>query len=201
MSSEDRSNETGATGGTPASKIASLAPLIPGLLARLEELFGPRLPGWELPKMGIHPEGPFLDSTSVPGNLTIYFNTASELSFERAFYQLSHEIAHCLEPSASLLATMLEEGMCVWFSFYASPFPDLSYLEALQNYMETQEVAKNYRDALRLHHQLMALDARAIRLIRNDGRIDEVTPEKLMAVVPGMPRDLADRLCERREMR
>lgn len=181
--------------------IAELTALVPSLLARAESIFGPREPGWSLPTLALHPAGPLLDCSSTPNALTIYLDLTESSSFDQGIYQLTHEIVHCLDPVHPPPATMLEEGMCVWFSLYGMPFRHPDYLRISQERLETNLGSADYRDALRPHNELMALDARAIRLIRNAGRINDSTPETLRAAVPAMSHELARRLCERREMR
>ncbi len=181
--------------------IPELAALVPSLLARAEAIFGPREGGWTLPTVANHTNGPILECSAAPGVLTIYLNLNERSSFDQGVYQLSHEIAHCLNPVHPPPATMLEEGMCVWFSLYEAPFRSPDYLGSAELWLATNPSSINYRDALRLYNELSALDAEAIKKIRLTHRIDDVTPDVIRAAVPQVSEDLAIQLCRRRDMR
>ncbi|MCP1550697.1 MULTISPECIES: hypothetical protein [Methylorubrum] len=178
-----------------------LQPFLQPLLTKAEAIFGERERGWGLPTLHEHPSGPILDCTSSPGSLKIWLNLGSDPDICQGLYQLSHEVVHCLEPIGTPPATMLEEGMAVWFSIYGPEYPLSDYAARAISHLSVEHEAANYKDAFLYHIELLSYDADAIRKIRAAGRIDDVNAKGLRTVLPSIPNELAARLCERRQMR
>lgn len=101
---------------TPSGYTWTIASRVSHALAEAEERFGERDPSY------FYAGHEFVDgnpTTWYPGNrrhIVIQLGKACLSDFNRAIYQLSHEVIHLLAPTGSSGANNLEEGLATWFS-------------------------------------------------------------------------------------
>jgi hypothetical protein len=127
----------------------------------------------------------------------------STLQFpDQAVHQIAHEVIHLLAPDRKPPAIMLEEGLATHFSIYGPEFQDSNYPTHARGFFETEPQAKNFLAALRLYEQLTAIEPNAVINLRSaEKNFHSMTPELITTIVPDVSRDLAEQLCERRQMR
>jgi hypothetical protein len=172
------------------------------LLCAAESLFGPREPGWVFKGISFTSDGP---NTFFPLGgpfVSIQLSQSAEGDWERALYQLAHEVVHLLAPHVPPPSTiLLEEGVAVWFSLQAPGLPR-HYRRKAKRHIETKPESKSYCDALGLFNSLVAIEPSAITTLREaQPRFFEMTAGFIVDRLPSVPRELAERLCERRIMR
>lgn len=101
---------------TPSGYTWTIASRISYAFAEAEERFGERDPSY------FYAGHEFVDGnpgTWYPGNrhhIIIQLSKECINDFDRALYQLSHEVIHLLGPTTGCNANNLEEGLATWFS-------------------------------------------------------------------------------------
>lgn len=107
----------------------------------------------------------------------------------RAYYQLGHEAVHILSPVELGKATVLEEGVAVWFSH-------IFMSKHSGNTWDSSGDAK-YDRAWALVQQLLAESKTALKDIRDKfGCFSPLTAESILEVVPTLDRQVAISLSE-----
>lgn len=172
------------------------------LLPEAEKLFGPRDQTWTFHEITFVANGPNTYLWEPLKTIDIQLSENSRNFPNQALYQAAHEVVHLLSPTSRGNAPMLEEGAATYFSIEAPTFPSALYREQARAYIQANEGAKNYRDALAVFNELLAIDGEAILKLRNvEPRFSKFTPELIQKLIPSVSDDLASRLCERRQMR
>lgn len=104
----------------------------------------------------------------------------------KSLFQLSHEAVHCLFPSGSRKATVLEEGMATWFSLNFD-FPGYTHL--FYNNVK-------YDNAEYMTRVLMLIDKDAIKKLREkDFHLKNISHEDILNICPDFPESYARNLC------
>ena len=174
----------------------------PFLLDRAQQLFGAQVPMTPSLEVDFAANGPILDSTSQPGRLVAYLAPSTAYDLNKGLFQLSHEVFHALAPFPGTVALMIEEAGAVWFSLYGHVYPWDQYLERSEEYLRGDPASANYFEALKLYFELNAVYPGALRYLRvSYPRLNDLDPAKIRALIPDVSPDLANRLCERRQMR
>ena len=97
---------------------------------------------------------------------------------------------------------MLEEGIAVHFSIFVPEFCDPNYRTASLKHLVTNPNAKNYWDAFDLFNRLLAKEPNAIAILRSQRpHFFDMDSAFVMNTIAPAEKDLADKLCERRQMR
>jgi len=148
------------------------------------------------------PNGPHLRFSPMKDVVWIELSPTTLQFPDQALYQIAHEVIHLLSPVLEPPANMLEEGLATHFSLYGPTFSSPIYRELALDHIEVDPAAKNYRDALHSYLALVRLDPRAILFLRSQrAHFGNMDADFIMSIMPQVPRELADRLSERRPMR
>jgi hypothetical protein len=178
------------------------AALVPDLLAKAEDRFGPRDPSYRFVGVAFDREGP---TTFFPGGATdvlIRLGDSTKTNYDQGLYQLAHEVVHLLAPIKTPPATMLEEGLATLFSLEAPTFNSPAYRPAAEAWLSTQPAAKNYLDALTIARDVLAGDDGRVRKLREkEPQFFKHTPAMMLELIPTLDVGLAERACARRHMR
>lgn len=124
-----------------------------------------------------------------PGNcknviIQISLNCINDLN--RAVFQVAHEAVHCLSPTGTKDANVLEEGLANLFS--------IEYTLANGNGVWTASDPK-YTDASTLVTELLVFDAEIIKKLRNtQPTISAIEKDLILQINPNIPKTLADQL-------
>lgn len=119
-----------------------------------------------------------------------------------ALFCLAHEAVHCLYPGREGGAPMIEEGAAVRMSLIGPSYSKPDYAEIARDWHMTLTGGEHYAVALLAVEALLEINPEAIRTLRRENPDwGAITPDRLRAVAPGIPDELADLLCEVREMR
>lgn len=171
------------TGYTP-----TVTTLLGRFLKIAEEMFGPR--DMEFTILGVefseidqpqiwfpeYPEKKFISIILTPG---------CETDFNRAIFQLSHEIVHALCPTPGYHANVLEEGVATYFSYQMS--------EKFGNSMKAG--AKQYIEAEKCAEQLLAIKSDVIKEARKFcPDISSISHTQLKTLCPNVGESLLDTL-------
>ncbi len=107
----------------------------------------------------------------------------------QAFYQLAHEVVHCLSPTGAQGANVLEEGLAVWFSRW--------YMKTSGLGDHWNATLESYLEAGRLVEQLLKIDMGLIKRLRGrEPVLSQATPGALMKLHGDVEMTLAEGLCE-----
>jgi hypothetical protein len=172
------------------------------LLAEAERLYGPRDATYRF--AGVHPDrkGPRLRFSPTWDEVWIELSPSTMTYPDQALHQLAHEVIHLLTPDRSPPAVMLEEGLAVHFSVYAPTFISQTYRRDALKHLITAPEARNYLDALNVYNELVAVEPNAIVVLRQrEPKFHAMDPSFIMSMIPRVREELAERLCERRQMR
>lgn len=172
------------------------------LLAEAERLYGPRDATYRFAGVRFDPKGPHLRFSPTWDEIWIELSPSTMIYPDQALHQLAHEVIHLLAPNRSPPTVMLEEGLAVHFSVYAPTFISPTYrCDALKHLITTPE-ARNYLDALCVFNELVAIEPNAIVILRQkEPKFHAMDPSFIISVIPQVREELAERLCERRQMR
>jgi hypothetical protein len=173
------------------------------LLAEAERLYGPRDATYRFAGVRLDPKGPRLWFSSPTSDEIWIELSPSTMSYpDQALHQLAHEVIHLVAPDRSPPAVMLEEGLAVHFSVYAPTFISPTYRRDALKYLITTPSARNYLDALCVYNELVAIEPNAIVVLRQkEPKFHAMDPSFIMSMIPQVREELAERLCERRQMR
>jgi hypothetical protein len=166
------------------------------LLAEAERLYGPRDATYRFAGVRFDPEGPHLRFSPTWDEVWIELSHSTMTYPDQALHQLAHEVIHLLAPNRSPPTVMLEEGLAVHFSVYAPTFISPTYRrDALKHLITTLE-------ALCVYNELVAIEPNAIVVLRQkEPKFHAMDPSFIMSMIPQVREELAERLCERRQMR
>jgi len=127
-----------------------------------------------------------------PGNrkdVVIQISLSCINDLNRAVFQVSHEIIHCLSPTGIKSANQLEEGLANLYS--------IEYTKQNGHGIWTASDTK-YTDATKLVEQLLNIDSDIIKKARNiQPTISKIDKEILKQANSLVPADLAEKLTER----
>jgi hypothetical protein len=172
------------------------------LLAEAERLYGPRDATYRFAGVRFDPEGPRLRFSATWDEIWIELSPSTMIYQDQALHQLAHEVIHLLAPNRSPSTVMLEEGLAVHFSVYAPTFISPTYRRDALKYFITTPEARNYLDALCVYNELVAIEPNAIVVLRQkEPKFHAMDPSFIMSMIPQVREELAERLCERRQMR
>jgi hypothetical protein len=172
------------------------------LLAEAERLYGPRDATYRFAGVTFDPKGPHLRFSPTWDEVWIELSPSTMTYPDQALFQLAHEVIHLLAPNRSPPAVMLEEGLAVHFSVYAPTFISPTYRRDTLKHLITTPEAQNYLDALCLYNELVAIEPNAIVVLRQkEPKFHAMDPPFIMSMIPQVREELAERLCERRQMR
>lgn len=114
---------------------------------------------------------------------------------------LAHEAVHCMHLKKGHLAPMIEEGCAVRFSLIEVARLGTGYAATLREHQTTAPGLEHYAAALAAVEHLLSLSPDAIRTLRAaDPDWGAITPERILAVAPALPAEVAAVLCEVRDM-
>jgi hypothetical protein len=173
------------------------------LLGKAEKEYLKRDTNYEFLGVVVHEKGPLLD-LSIPRKATIWVSKTAETRPLQCIHQIAHEVIHLLAPRQfppdEPQATMLEEGLATYFSIYGPDFPK-KYVEESEIHFETKPEASNWREALALYNELIAIEPDAIRILRAvKPSFHDMTVDSIRKAIQEVPEELAVRLIERRIM-
>lgn len=158
-------------------------------LDEIEQMFGKRNHSRKMLPVEVHPNVPqvfYPDHNSVQikiGDTCIKEN-------HRAYYQLGHEAVHLLSPVYFGVATVLEEGVAVWFSH--------DFMSRHSGNIWDSSGDDKYDRAWNLVEQLLAESKGALKDIRDKfGCFSPLTADNILEVVPNLDRQIAISLSER----
>ncbi|SNS36476.1 hypothetical protein SAMN05216374_0989 [Tardiphaga sp. OK246] len=122
---------------------------------------------------------------------------------DQALFQLGHEVIHSLSPSHTNDASLLEEGLAVWFSLHGPSYQNAGYKSIATSYIETDKEAESYREALHLYNEAqLYTSSECVKAIRSeDINLQNLTLSSLQKACPKIPSPLAERLCKRVRLR
>jgi hypothetical protein len=173
------------------------------LLLKAEQLFLEREATEPFLGVRVDPKGPHLrfEPEGRPG-VWVELSPSTLQYPDQALHQIAHEVIHLLAPTRCPPTIMLEEGLAVWFSLHGPAFSDARYkLEAITHIYAVGGPI-NYRDALDLYNELLAVDQNAVVALRGrEPRLWSLKPSLIQETLRPIDPNLATRLCERREMR
>lgn len=165
----------------------SVTSLLGRILHRAEVLFGDRdksytILGVELVERG-YPQIWFPGGHEGRKDIIIQLTSECYNDFNRAIFQLAHEVVHCLHPSQNG-STVLEEGLGNWFSA-------IMCREFGSTYNDSDSV--EYHSAHMCVKQLMDKDQEIIKKARKcTAAISSITKEELLAICPTIEDSLLD---------
>lgn len=108
---------------------------------------------------------------------------------DRACYQMAHECIHLLGPQGCSSATVLEEGLATWFAQF--------YMAERMGKPTWHSALYSYTDAQRQYETLHALDANAIRTLREvQPTFNLFTAELLLEHYPALGAAAAEALVQ-----
>lgn len=149
------------------------------------------------------PDGPRI-RFGIPNDKMIYIAISSaSLAYEnQAMYQIAHEVIHLLAPNRNPPTTLFEEGLAVWFSIFVPNFPSKEYQSLALSHLRTNPSAANYRLALDLFNEVQGVEPEAARKIRaKKPQLYNLTSSDVIEAIPTISKALADRICQRIQMR
>jgi hypothetical protein len=172
------------------------------LLAKAQRLFLGRDESDPFLGVRFDPEGPHLRFEPYGPGVWIELSPSTAFHPNQALHQIAHEVIHLLAPNRCPPTIMLEEGLAVWFSIFGPDFPDPGYKLLAMEHLYAENGPTNYRDALDLYNELLAVNLNAIVEFRTCyPNLASLTPKLICEVIPAIDAGLASRLCERRKMR
>ncbi|TKB96179.1 hypothetical protein [Pedobacter cryotolerans] len=119
-------------------------------------------------------------------NLVIQISMNCINDIDRAVFQVAHEAIHCLSPTGTNRANVLEEGLANLFS--------IEYTLANGNGIWTSNDQK-YTDASELVKQLLSFDQEIIKKLRlAQPAISSIDKELILKTNSNVPENLAERL-------
>jgi DNA-directed RNA polymerase subunit F len=133
--------------------------------------------------------------------IVLQMDGADDLDTALAF--LAHELVHCLHlHGGEYRPPMIEEGAAVRFSIMEAVRRNIAFAVTLWHHQTTGPDAEHYAEALAAVEQLLAIEPEAIRRLRTENADwSAITAERILAVAPACPPELAAVLAEVREMR
>jgi uncharacterized protein YjaZ len=183
-------NSAENSGWTAATKLGEM-------LQIAEESYGPRNLDYTL--LGVEIAKEVNPSIWFPGydeglrNITIRISENCENDFNKAMFQISHEVIHCLDPIVTTYeggSNNIEEGLATYFS--------IEYCQKYNHGDWSQRLGSNYAEAERLVRQLLSIDNEIISKIRKDSkRLFDITAAHLIQANSTIPKDLATKLSEK----
>lgn len=167
-----------------SSKQASITYLFGDMILKAEGMFGKRDHTYTLLGIEIYEgENPCLTRFDNTPIILIQITKECEFNMNQAVFQVSHEVIHCLSPVNFGVASVLEEGLATYFSFY--------YLQSI-NISWNCDIPANYDSAYLLVLQLLSIDDKIILKLRElEPTISNFTAELLLSVNSAIPRQLA----------
>lgn len=157
------------------------------IIRTAEEKYGPRDHSYTILGVEFNQDGH--PRIWYPGNckhivIQISLNCIDDLN--RAVFQVAHEAVHCLCPTGTKNANVLEEGLANLFS--------IEYTLANGNGVWTSNDQK-YTDATELVKQLLSFDKEIIKKLRHiEPTISLIKKELILEINPQVPVDLAEKL-------
>jgi len=152
-----------------------------------EEKYGPRDQSYTL--LGVEFNQDDHPRIWYPGNckhiiIQISMNCIND--FNRAVFQVAHEVIHCLSPMGNKSAIVLEEGLANLFA--------IEYTSTHGNGVWSS-VDQKYTDASDLVQQLISIDSEIIKKLRAvQPTISLIDFDLMMRTNRTIPKDLAERL-------
>jgi hypothetical protein len=156
------------------------------------------------PFLGVRldPGGPHLRFELVGPGVWIELSPSTLQYPDQALHQIAHEVIHLLAPERNPPAIMLEEGLAVWFSVFGPEFMSADYRQLAIDHVYGIDGSTNYRDALDLYKEALAVDPDVIVKLRTrEPRLRLLKPDLIQEILPAIDPCLASRFCERRQMR
>ncbi|MEZ9819888.1 hypothetical protein AB4238_04550 [Shewanella sp. 10N.286.45.A1] len=157
-------------------------------LNELEQMFGTRNHSRNMLPVEVHPNVPqvfYPDQNSVQ----IKIGDSCMRENYRAYYQLGHEAVHLLSPVDFGVATVLEEGVAVWFSH--------DFMSRHSGNIWDSSGDDKYDRAWSLVEQLLAESKDALKNMRDKfGCFSPLTVDNILEVVPKLDRQVAISLSE-----
>ena len=126
------------------------------------------------------------------GHIIIHLNMNCRVDRRDAYRQLAHECIHFLSPTGKADATVLEEGLAVFFEQWY-----MCYVFG-EGWWSGEINIASYAEALTLTKQLLALDPDVIKKIRQcQPVIARITTEQILEQCPKAPEELVRALMQR----
>lgn len=127
----------------------TLASRLGDMLTWAQNLFGPRNKEYTVLGIEFSAEGPMIWYPKAAKHIVIQLSLSARQDEVIALYQLSHECVHLLQPSGGEAATVFEEGLAVFFSWW--------YLEERLGIAKARELTSDprYREAGELVHKFL----------------------------------------------
>jgi len=171
------------------------------ILRDAERKYLPRDNSYQFFGCRLAPKGPNIRFHDEFTGFWIELSSSASNNKDRLHYQIAHEAIHCLAPVRNPPAKMIEEGLAVWFSLDNPTFSG-NYRELAVEELRTLPINANYLEARNCFLELTAVDPNAIRVLRKkQPNFFDMTPAFIKKMIPSVTDDLAERLCEEREMR
>jgi hypothetical protein len=164
------------------------------LLAKAEEMFGPRNPAYTLELIGF--------SFATPNR--VIFNSANSVRIELSrkaqhwpdmcLSQLAHETVHTLFPITVDRTKIIEEGAATYFGVHVPTYKQPRYAAGLLGTLTG--IYAPYKDAYDDVRLLMDENPQAIRDARKGRSFCDITSEEIVEKAPNYPIDKAKKLVE-----
>lgn len=165
----------------------TLASQLGQILRTAQERFGPRDQSYTILGVEFADSGPQIWYPSDYRDIVIQISPNCATDWERAYFQLAHEVIHLLSPSGKEETTVFEEGLATYFS--------ICYMREYFNSTWGPEI-ESYKGASDLLEQLLAIEANAVKLIRKKQQtMYKLTRVDIQAACPGVGEELANELC------
>lgn len=172
----------------PSGYTYTIASRVSHALREVEDLFGPKAPGFFYAGHEFRNSNPQLWFPGNCGHVVMQLSLECMQDFNQAIFQLSHEVVHLLGPQAKGNSTHLEEGMATWFS---ERYTLRETGRAIRSQMPCYAAA---RDAVAT---LMEADPTCIRRMREEQPfVSKITSGMVSRFCPDLPEDQARFLCE-----
>jgi hypothetical protein len=175
----------------PSGSIWPLEVILEQVLQQAEELFGERDQSFEI--LGIECQAEdqpcvFFRDGYEQRRILIQLTSACSLELNRAIFQLTHEVVHCLFPK--LWASVLEEGLTTWFSLHFKFGPYVPLLIEREQYQRAYDLVA----------PMLAQNPEGIKEYRKkDPTLSLLQPQWLQEQWPDMSLEQCKTLCLRFE--
>ena len=167
----------------------------------LEEIFGPRDPGFIFDKIGMADDGP---QTFFPGRFYLgggcrvniqISRVLWEIRPQQGIWQVAHECVHLLDPGEFGTANILEEGLATWFQDKPE-FHDNCVQQFSEDIEKNGNRKQNYLDARDLVRKYCPDILTAVKTLRSRKiRIRDIRATELAPLLPHADKKELELLC------